>query len=84
MIADIGQQSLVGCVGIAHDVGRPAIRQPRRIGGDWVVLIMISGLAATPALLSASRTAFGLVGLDTARSSTLVSRGQDRHGEGTM
>ena len=26
---------------------------------------MISGLAATPALLSASRTAFGLVGLDT-------------------
>jgi len=33
--------------------------------GDWVVLIMISGLAAIPALLSASRTAFGLVGLDT-------------------
>jgi len=29
------------------------------------VLIMISGLAATPALLSASRTAFGLVGLAT-------------------
>jgi hypothetical protein len=29
------------------------------------VLIMISGLAATPALLSASRMAFGLVGLDT-------------------
>jgi hypothetical protein len=29
------------------------------------VLIMISGLAATPALLSASRTGFGLVGLDT-------------------
>jgi len=28
------------------------------------VLIMISGLAATPVLLSASRTAFGLVGLD--------------------
>jgi hypothetical protein len=36
----------------------------RRIGGDWVVLIMISGLAATPVLLSTSRTAFGLVGLD--------------------
>jgi len=29
------------------------------------VLIMISWLAATPALLSASRTAFSLVGLDT-------------------
>jgi hypothetical protein len=52
-------------VGIAHDVVRPAIRQPRRMGGDWVVMIMIRGLAATPAKLSASGTAFGLVGLAT-------------------
>jgi hypothetical protein len=29
------------------------------------VLIMISGLAATPVMLSASRTAFRLVGLGT-------------------
>jgi hypothetical protein len=35
------------------------------MGGDWVVMIMIRGLAATPAKLSASGTAFGLVGLAT-------------------
>ena len=83
MIAESGQQCHVGCVGIAHDEGRPAIRQPRRIGGDWVVLIMISGLAATPALLSASRTAFGLVGLATGEIIDFYQVEVRTHSEGT-
>ena len=47
------------------------------------MLIMISGLAAIPALLSASRTAFGLVGLATGEIIDFYQVEVRTHSEGT-